>query len=76
MPNQPLEWTGRQQCSAPPPQAHCLPLRGSVSSPANLPCHPRCYADRVTIYDKEKVVVPQSGYKWRVVLGYLKLLAS
>jgi hypothetical protein len=29
-PNQPLEWTCHQQISDPPPQASCLPLRGSV----------------------------------------------
>ena len=29
-PNKPLEWTGLYKLSAPPPQAHCLPLRGSV----------------------------------------------
>ena len=28
--NKPLEWTGRRQSSASPPQAPCLPLRGSV----------------------------------------------
>jgi len=29
-PNKPLEWTGPRQCSASPPHALCLPLRGSV----------------------------------------------
>ena len=29
-PNRPFEWTGRQHLSATPPQAHCLPLKGSV----------------------------------------------
>jgi hypothetical protein len=29
--NKPLEWAGRLQLSASPPQAPCLPLRGSVS---------------------------------------------
>jgi hypothetical protein len=28
--NKPLEWTGHHLLSAPPPQAPCLPLRGSV----------------------------------------------
>ena len=28
--NKPLEWTGHHQLSASPPQAPCLPLRGSV----------------------------------------------
>ena len=28
--NKPLEWTGHHQLSATPPQASCLPLRGSV----------------------------------------------
>jgi hypothetical protein len=28
--NKPLEWTGHPQLSASPPQASCLPLRGSV----------------------------------------------
>jgi len=30
--NRPLEWTGLLILSAEPPQAPCLPLRGSVSS--------------------------------------------
>jgi len=29
-PNKPLEWTGPHPLSVPPPQAPCLPLRGSV----------------------------------------------
>ncbi|MFN9803508.1 MAG: hypothetical protein ACK54Y_06750 [Bacteroidota bacterium] len=28
--NKPFEWTGRQLLSASPPQAPCLPLKGSV----------------------------------------------
>lgn len=28
--SKPLEWTGHPQLSASPPQASCLPLRGSV----------------------------------------------
>jgi len=28
--NKPFEWTGHRQRSASPPQAPCLPLRGSV----------------------------------------------
>jgi len=28
--NKPFEWTGHHQPSAPPPQAPCLPLKGSV----------------------------------------------
>jgi hypothetical protein len=29
-PNKPLEWSGRHQRSASPPEAPCLPLKGSV----------------------------------------------
>ena len=31
--NKPFEWTGPHQLSASPPQAPCLPLKGSVSQP-------------------------------------------
>ena len=37
-PNKHLEWTGKHQLSATPPQAPCLPLRGSVGPS-------RCAAD-------------------------------
>jgi len=30
LPNKPLEWTGHHPFIAAPPQALCLPLRGSV----------------------------------------------
>ena len=35
-PNNPLEWTGHLQVSAVPPQATCLPLRGSVRLSTNM----------------------------------------
>lgn len=46
--NKPLEWTGRYQLSAPPPQFPCLPLRGSVDEcwRATLPTGPSQYFPR------------------------------
>ena len=40
--NKPFEWTGRHELSASPPQAPCLPLKGSVrlsrvSAPRSMP---------------------------------------
>ena len=39
--NKPLEWTGLHLLSAAPPQAPCLPLRGSVSPTVAKPWRSR-----------------------------------
>jgi hypothetical protein len=73
--NRPFEWSGRHHPVLRPPQALCLPLKGSVSSPADLPERLGCYADRVINHDKARGA-PQPGYKWRASLWDLKRLAS
>jgi len=45
--NKPFEWTGRRHLLASPPQAHCLPLKGSVRQTRSLKTFRRALKEHV-----------------------------